>query len=326
MIEKGWEWQAVPHAVDGLFPEFAKLAQRALNVANHASQDMGELETGVLLADIAANIGDDKAANWKSLAVESVRSMGVPCAHYASVILEFVCTYGGGADAPQVRFMNDVAIQFQRNVILGETFWTTLTNTPFSDKTSKFPFLRVALGLANLTSEKKEDGIAKLITKTDIVKLSSKGKQGVATECEQLLKDAWDIVYATSSLEVAMQPLGQLFVRTALLATEKGKLGSENKGHTVQEVKAGFIGALSSLLGHTIELPSWTTEKPTTTSGPSEEAPMKQITASVSDHSNPVWVAEQAGFVVGKMSWRSTSNPARYLLFFQSIPRSCYNK
>ena len=120
----------MPHAVDAVFPEFAKLAQRALNVASHVSQEVGELEPGVMLADIAADIGD-QGGDWKLLAVESVRSMGVPCAHYASVILEFVCTYGGGVDAPQVRFMNDVATQFQCNVIVGETFWTSLTQTPF---------------------------------------------------------------------------------------------------------------------------------------------------------------------------------------------------
>ena len=315
MIDDGWDWTAVPHSVDLLFPEFAKVAQRALNVSNHVSQTTGELETCVLLADIAQDMCGE--SNWKSAAVESVRAMGIPCAEYASVILEFVCTYGGGADAPQVRFMNDVATQFQCNVMLGETFWTALTQTKFHSKTSKFPFLRVAIGLANLTSPKKEDGIAKLLTKSDIAKLS--GKQGVAMseDCERMLKDAWDIVSAATSVDNAMKHLGQFFVRVALFATEKGKLGREKKDHTVHEIRNGFLDALSKLLNRKVTFEGWTVETSSATSS-SGGAAMKPIAASLSDHSKPEWVAEQAGFTVGKnvVEKHVESNPSKIFAIF----------
>ena len=54
--------------------------------------------------------------------------------------------------------------------------------------------LRVALCMANLTSPKIEDGIAKLITKSDITRLASKQWIALSEECDDVLKDAVDIV------------------------------------------------------------------------------------------------------------------------------------
>mgnify|MGYP000520946282 FL=1 len=79
--------------------------------------------------------------------------------------------------------MDNVAKQFQVNVILGESMWVAVTNAKFQVKVNKFPLCRVALMLANLTSPKQEDGIAKLITKSDITRVCSKGKLDAVEKC-----------------------------------------------------------------------------------------------------------------------------------------------
>ena len=107
-----------------MFPAFAHIAQMALNTANHVSIAVGEFEIAVTLSACADDPGKEKG--WEALAVENVISLCVPCAHYAHVILNFCSLYGGGAGAPLIRFMDNVAKQFQVNVILGENMWSAV--------------------------------------------------------------------------------------------------------------------------------------------------------------------------------------------------------
>ena len=120
MIEVGWDWTVVPAEVDRIYPGFAFIAQQALNVSNHICCEVGELETATTLADSAADPGFQQLPEWKKLAVENVKALGVPCAGYAHVILDFVLLYGGGERAPQIRFMDAFAKQFSCTVSLGE--------------------------------------------------------------------------------------------------------------------------------------------------------------------------------------------------------------
>ena len=168
MIEQGWGWDVCRHEVDAAFPGFAKLAQKALNVSNHVATACSELETAVTLAETAQDPGMQEVSDWKELALQNVTSLGVPCAGYAKSILEFAILFGGGQGTPFIKFMDDFAKTFQCNVNLGETFWSAITFTAFPDQTCKFPMIRVAAAVANLTSDKVEDGIAKLLVKTDI--------------------------------------------------------------------------------------------------------------------------------------------------------------
>ena len=52
MIHEGWGWTVVPYEVDTAFPDFAKIAQRALNTANHICTEVGELEAAVTISDV----------------------------------------------------------------------------------------------------------------------------------------------------------------------------------------------------------------------------------------------------------------------------------
>ena len=95
MIELGWEWTIVPAAVDEKFPLFAKVAQKAINTANHVGIKMGELETQITLSDLIGDPGFTKHPEWKQVAVSFVEDLCVPCADYATHLLNFVILYGG---------------------------------------------------------------------------------------------------------------------------------------------------------------------------------------------------------------------------------------
>ena len=80
MVSDGWDWTVIKSSVDEAYPQFAKVAQKALNVSNHVASVMSELETAKILADNAADSGFTGLDNWKTLAVKNVRALSVPCA------------------------------------------------------------------------------------------------------------------------------------------------------------------------------------------------------------------------------------------------------
>ena len=82
--------------------------------------------------------------------------------------------YGGGEGAPSIVFLHQCKEEFHCNVTLGQTFWEAITNATFYDRTCKYPLLRLALTLANETTDRKQDGIAKLITKSHIGSVTGK--------------------------------------------------------------------------------------------------------------------------------------------------------
>jgi hypothetical protein len=312
MIEVGWDWEVVPHEVDAKFPAFAHIAQMALNTANHVSTAVGELETAVTLAACADDPGKEK--DWQALALENVIALCVPCAHYAHIILSFCELYGGGEGAPLIRFMDNVAKQFQVNVILGENMWSSVASATFACKHNKFPLVRVALLLANLTSPKQEDGIAKLLTKADLTKLCGKAKLATVEQCELIISGGMDVVAKVGQNsqvlddEAALAPLGKLFVRAALAATDKGKSGAEGTDFSFDEIKAMFLKDLSDIVGMDIQYDKWDSDKRAGAdgdgAGPAAAMHPTKVeqssVATLSDHSDPIWIAGQAGFTVGE--------------------------
>ena len=123
----------------------------------------------------------------------------------------------------------------------------------FVDKTRMHPMLRLAVLLCNLSAEKAEDGIGKLLVKSDVARIASKAKAAVAKECEEVLLKSKQIAEALDMAEdETLLPLGQLFVRVGLYATGKCKAGREQKDRTVIEVKKLFLDALSAKWGRAV--------------------------------------------------------------------------
>ena len=94
-----------------------------------------------------------------------------------------------------------------------------------------------------------------------------------------------------------MNPVGLFFVRVALFATEKGKLGREGKAYSLKEVQALFLKSVSGIVGRDVACEKWGEQGDPASSAnpPMATTEVKQAAASLSDHSDPVWIAGQAG-------------------------------
>ena len=176
MLEEGWKWDVVVSDVDIEFPEFAKVAQRALNTSNHVATQASELEAMVTMPDCLNSMGSSEQV--QRIAVQSIKDLCVPCSEYADKLKDFVKAFGGGEGAPLIVFLDSVAKEFKCHVALGASYWTCLTDSQLGDKICARPFCRVALALCNLQCDEIEDGIAKLLLPVHVRKLNGKAGSG----------------------------------------------------------------------------------------------------------------------------------------------------
>ena len=309
MVFVGWDWEAVAWEVDVSFPEFSKIAQRALNTQNNSCTQVSELEAQITAADLMDDATVTCIDGWEQVAINAITDLALPCSSYISVLLNFVKQFGGGKGAPMVKFMDAFATQFGANAILGDTFWVAVTYTNFIDKTQKFGYCRVAMVLVNLQSLKIEDGIAKLITKTDVVKVASKNQLPLAQSCEKVLKEAMilhDAVVAGHGVRSTelIQPLGQIFTRVGLHLTKKEMMGTEKKEYTLDEIKSLFLAKVSAKAGANVSYTAWGSLSPATTNEtpkPSttvDDQPI-QLLETIDEHSDPTFLARNRGYQVG---------------------------
>jgi len=305
MIHKGWTWEVIPACVDEAFDGFSKIAQKALNTQNNANTPISELE---VMMTLEASLSDGAMqeeqdhGEIKIMAVENISAMCAPCSNYAGTLFDFVRLYSGGPGAPHVQFMDSVAKGFGCNVSLGSSFWQGLANTPFKVKTSLFPLVRVALALANMTSDKIEDGVARLLGKTDILKVANKTDEAV--EAEEILKDSLEIADAFGGIDVIIKPLGQIFSRMGLKLADREKHGRERACYTMTQLKTLFLKDVGNDKGldAPLQFDKWnvTAEAAVEATHPPFNKP-KPKAPSLEDHGNPVWIAGQSGFKVGKL-------------------------
>ena len=102
--------------------------------------------------------------------------------------------------------------------------------------------------LANLTTDKIEDGVARCLSKSDVKSVALKPKMDMATAAEEHLSDAFDIVKAISTVEKCLKPLGQFFVRVALKLTGAETKGRESKIYTWHEMRNKFLADMSEVV------------------------------------------------------------------------------
>ena len=240
MITKGWAWKVIYACIDEAFPKFAVIAQSALNVRNHVAAAMGELQVAMCLAKTACEMN-------RTDALQSIARMSPPCSSYADVLLDYVTKFGD-KDASIIQFVDSCSKQFRANNVLGPSYWKALTHTEFASKLSKYPLVRASLLLANLTTDKIEDGVARCLSKNDVKSVALKPKMDMATAAEEHLSDAFDIVKAISTVEKCLKPLGQFFVRVALKLTGAERKGRENKIYTWHEMRNKFLADMSEVV------------------------------------------------------------------------------
>ena len=116
-------------------------------------------------------------------------------------------------------------------MILGQEFLQATIETMLHP-TLIMPFTRVSLMAANMSSpvNKVVDGIARLVTKTDVERLKSTKLRSDVEKLEAFLNKQWTTIKAGSHPKhVVYKVFGKLAIRAVLLTLKKEKQGSEGK-------------------------------------------------------------------------------------------------
>jgi len=190
MSTVGWDWIIIPWEIDNLFPEWAGVAQSALNASNNVASLMSELEVAVNFSSAILDPGLKDEAKWEAKVIDSISSLCAPCAPYADKILKYTQNFGGGDDAKLIAFMDDVAKTYGCNPTMGAAWWTAMAESVFAQKGEEHPLVRTAMHLANLTGDKVDDGISRTLAKSDMQKICGKACTKAVNELNLMLRDA----------------------------------------------------------------------------------------------------------------------------------------
>ena len=165
------------------------------------------------------------------------------------------------------------------NKKIGEVFFRALTDITFQSATSKFPFIRSACLAANLIAPKSKviDGVARLLTKTDLIMLSNKKKILQVTAGEELLAEVWKQLNESDIESTARNNMfGRLSSRIILFLLNKQKDGVEDCNYKkLVDIKASFTAEFQAG-GHIA----------------SKKTPVQRVAepASFDDVSDPKWL------------------------------------
>ena len=119
---------------------------------------------------------------------------------YLPVIALYMKNFGGGDNFPVLVFLQAVQKLFGHSLKLGEEFMSAVAQAEFKSKDSTYPIVRAALIASNLSSPKHQNGIAKLLVKSDIDKGKSPLQRNVLDLTEKLLRLAWPLTPCTKQI------------------------------------------------------------------------------------------------------------------------------
>ena len=220
-VTAGWSWHCIASVVEESLPWFSNFLQGALNSCNHIAAKATEME---LALHMSLTYKRTQSMDMALLECQSISNM-----HHIKLVAEFVKNYAGGADAPLIQMLVMLERTFNSSMMLGEEFMLAVVRTNFGSKESTFPICRAMLVAANLSSPKQQDGISKLLVKSDVLKLMGQKDQLLA--CEKMGKMLVEQNMASQDFHepTAVKILGRFFIRAALYLTKKEGKGRETQ-------------------------------------------------------------------------------------------------
>ena len=168
MCSQGWTWCVISSEVEEAFPQLPALWQSTLNSSHAVSGQALEMETALLIAEVY------KHTKSMDAAVAATRDSQPRCLHYLDAIVHYVKNYAGGESFSVIHYLADFSKTLRSNLLLGEEYMKAVSFCTFAEADTLFPMLRAGLLAAQLTSAKEVDGVARMLTKSDVEKLKSK--------------------------------------------------------------------------------------------------------------------------------------------------------
>lgn len=307
MLEKGWLWKIIRCEVDEVFPDFAKIAQRALNSSNDNKQLLSETEIICQLADYHAQAVAERIMDPKATALEALQEQS-RVAQYAYTLFEYSIKYGGGEDVPWIRWLDSIAKGYGTTKEFGHTFWDKMLTMKFYQNSKgpveQFPLLRLALLILQAVSDKTKDGVATFLTQSDLKKAVSKAKATQALELEKMLVDGMQFTSLIDQnfLTTYQKELGQLFVRAALMLTDKAMQGEDLKKCSTADLKAKYLAELSKATGQTVTFGPWgdaSSEAPAHDAAPAAAPVAATAFKDLSTYVDIEGQAKESGYKIG---------------------------
>lgn len=307
MIQDGWTWLIISWQVEAVFRELPDLAQRALNASNSVASLSTELEVASSIAEFASLQGAQGKIDWDSC-IAAAGATAPPCKPYIHVIAEYTKKFGGGTGAPMIKYLDTFSKTFGESKILGVEFLTAVVEANLSGSPLEmYPHIRTGLLATNLVSTKIVDGIARLLTKSDVQALAKKEKRQEVKSTESMLGDCWCtavdfIEHGHVTFDKVCLLLGRLHTRSILHLVGKGKIGPEKRvfdsiGSILQCFRDEFVKSLPE----GIKPPTvWSEVKVDSLSDVASSSAPPNVMLQLGDLSDPVRVCKSLGYEVGK--------------------------
>ena len=260
VLENGFGWLVFPWAAEVAWPALPALVQRALN----SSHGVSSLPTELSVMSAIAELDRLRPKNQPFANVlKSVLMSSPACAPYLEEVGKLTCELAGGHDAPLVHLLDRFGKLFGQSKVIGEEVIRALTELRGSEL-CPITFGKVAVIATNLTAPKIVDGVAKLLTKTDVEKCrgSLKTKMYELSEAVRTAHSVVTMAREDGRIEqhTADILLGKFMVRSTLLMMGKQSQGAEKKQYKDQnEIVYNFVNSLRSECSdtHGLKLLHW---------------------------------------------------------------------
>ena len=311
MLDDGWSWEVFPAQAEETWgPRLADVSQRALNASHEVASSITEIEVAVSMADCVPDEGAT-TEDWE-FAQAAATSGNPPCGPYAHLLRDLAQLYGGGRGAPMLVKLDAFAKQFGENRRLGEEYLAAVVKAKFPNE-FVFPRTRDAFLAVNLTSPKVVDGIAKMLSKTDVLAWTAKAKLKLVSGVEKHLELA-DVIadaimkHAPVIESEIIAEEGLFKIRLVCKGCNKGSNTFEQTDYkTDTQIIAKYLEAITNMLErHKIEDATWLRIPAEWTDAlsvdPSKTIVKKEAVAqplTTSEVTSKAVIAKRKGFEVG---------------------------
>lgn len=232
LLNEGWQWVVLKPEVEEAFPTFPSWAAASLNSSNANVKVTSELEAMLEIASLL------KQGRSSAEAVEAVKA-GLPaCAPYLVDIAHFVKLYAGGNQFPLLQLMKDFCTKYGPSILIGSEMMHHLSHFDFRMDNNRLPMTRAALLCCMLTTKKCENGLSRLVYKSDLDKLKGALKSKTKS-MEDILKNAWEHCQQRNS-DGARMAWGKLGCRVVLHILGKEKHSRDPPFESVEDIVKMF--------------------------------------------------------------------------------------
>ena len=305
-MDEGWDWRVFPWQAEVAWPLLPDPCQRTLNAAHAVASRGNEVEVMVWAAEADGNT----EGSFDSI-VSAIQACGPGCASYLNSVCRLAMLVSGGQGAPILNFLDHLNKQYGENRTLGEDFIGALASLNISS-TNKVCLVRTSLMATNSISEKVVDGIARTLTKSDVLRLHNKTLRPQVLNAEEAMERAWElgskaIMVGCISPSKFEDCFGQFIINTTLFLLSKQPMNGTKRHYESQdEINISFVRAMNNCAGDdTIDWgdPAFGSAFPTLGQGvPTPAAPGHAglvICKYVKDLNDPVNIFTEHGFTIG---------------------------